>query len=385
MTGSALQPHTPLVRQADDHDLPPDAAQTLEDLHRAAQRENTVKAYASGLRYWIAWHQARFGNVLPIARDNGRSPVPLATVRTFIADHSVPKDGMHMAMPADVHAAMLRFLGTAARRKDAEARKPLKWATIKLRLEALAYAHRVYDLPFDMRRGRIKEDLKALRASLDRRGLVAPQRAVPLRRRELRALLGACDLATPIGLRDRAMFLFGWARRPSETVGALLADLVREDLGRWCFTLRKAKNLEAGDERRLYHEGTTADALDSWMACRADLPGAADNPFVFPTLLPPSRNDRRWRVAERGLSYKAYARCMKRYATAAGLTAPAGRRMTLQGLRRGFVSESDGRLTLAQTQAITLHQSTRMIVEVYTEQAGQANPGAALFDLDEAG
>jgi hypothetical protein len=341
-----------------------------------------VQAYASGLRYWIAWHQARFGSLLPIAREVDRAAVPIATVRTFIADHSIPKDSTHLAMPEEVHAALVRALRKPQRGHAAQSRTPVKWNTVRLRIEALAYAHRVYDLPLDVRHGRIKQDLKALRESLAKASLVAPERATPIRRRELSALLGACDLTTPAGLRDRAMFLFGWARRPSETVGAQLADLTLHGPGQWCYTLRRAKNLEAGQQRYLFHTGTAFEAIEDWLACRASLPGASDNAFLFSTLVRPTAKDPRWRLGEGGVSYRAYAANLKRYAAAAGVVATRGRRITLQGLRRGFVSESDGRLTLPQTRAITLHESTRMIVEVYTEQEGMSNPGAALYDLE---
>ncbi len=93
---------------------------------------------------------------------------------------------------------------------------------------------------------------------------------------EVERILGAPDPATRRGIRDRAILhvMYGAGLRVSEVAGLELGDLDRKK--------GLVSPLGKGQKRRLVPLGEPAlDAVDAWLAVRAELPGAASSTVLF--------------------------------------------------------------------------------------------------------
>ncbi len=79
------------------------AADAVRELLAEAAAENTTRSYASALRYWAGWHQARYGIELTL-------PVPEAAVLQFVVDHVMRRnaDGdLAWELPPSVDQALV--------------------------------------------------------------------------------------------------------------------------------------------------------------------------------------------------------------------------------------------------------------------------------------
>lgn len=119
-----------------------------------------------------------------------------------------------------------------------------------------------------------------------RRGLVrtygaAPRRlARPLTVEEIRQIVADIDRTTPIGLRDAAIILVGYASalRRGELVGLTLTDLEHKPAG-LLLTICKSKMDQEGHGQVAVAHGQHAltdpvAALNAWRAVRGEIPGA---------------------------------------------------------------------------------------------------------------
>lgn len=79
------------------------AADAVRELLAEAAAANTTRSYASALRYWAAWHAARYCVEFTL-------PVPEATVLQFVVDHVVRRstDGeLAWELPSAVDQALV--------------------------------------------------------------------------------------------------------------------------------------------------------------------------------------------------------------------------------------------------------------------------------------
>jgi integrase len=167
---------------AADFDLPDQAAELIEE----AVPENTARAYRSRWRAFEDWCLAA-----------GRVPLP-ATAQTV--------------------AAYLSYLATA---------RQLKATTADAHLTAIRTVHRASGhVPPDSLAAR-KVVVAAQRREARRDGRYGPRRALPVMAGDLPAIVGACDLETAAGLRDRAVVLLGFAllARRSELAALNISDV----------------------------------------------------------------------------------------------------------------------------------------------------------------
>ncbi|MBN8639857.1 MAG: hypothetical protein J0M07_31380 [Anaerolineae bacterium] len=121
----------PLLPQA----LAAQATDAVREILAEAASANTTRSYATALRYWAAWHQARYGQ--PIAL-----PVSDAAVVQFIVDHLArrAKTGLVWELPADLDAQLV-----AADVKQQLG--PLKLSTVVHRVAVLSTAHQLKQQP----------------------------------------------------------------------------------------------------------------------------------------------------------------------------------------------------------------------------------------------
>lgn len=119
-------------------------------------------------------------------------------------------------LPADPEAVAAYLVDRAAQGRC--------FGTIEVTCSAISHTHRAHDLPDPVH----DEIVRAVRRGLRRMLGVAPTRqARPLAAADIVQILGAIDRTTPLGIRDAALILIGFASalRAAELVALNLADL----------------------------------------------------------------------------------------------------------------------------------------------------------------
>ena len=188
-------------------------------LLEGAYAENTLQAYASDMRAFAGF--------------TGSLGPPLPASSGLIADY---------------------IAALAEQRKS--------FATIKRHIASLSAMHRF---------GGFEDTTKAIvvKLALRRAGrqLSSAQRQVePINRPLLDRMLATCKNDI-LGMRDKVLLLLAYetARRRSELVSFMVADLISEEgeiTGIW---LRKSKTDPSGTGKRLLLSRATADAIDAWL------------------------------------------------------------------------------------------------------------------------
>lgn len=186
----------------------------------------------------------------------------------------------------------------------------LRLATIRLRLSAVAAAHRASGQALDLKHPRIAQVM----AGIARRIGSRPTRVAPVLAEDLVAMVERLP-DTPLGIRDRALLVvgFGAALRRSELVALDLADLTVTRTGlKVLIRASKADQAGAGEEVGISRSGNPRlcplATLEDWLAVRGREPG----PFL-------TQIDKSGRANLRRLSDRAVARAVKAAVEAVGL------------------------------------------------------------------
>jgi len=204
-------------------------------------------------------------------------------------------------------------------------------STLQQRLAAIGQAHRLAGLEWSPSHPAIRNTLRGIA----RRHGSAKRRAAALTTAEIRKLVATCahDLT---GERDRALLLLGFAGalRRSELVGidrehiTLKADGLR-------LLLPRSKGDQTGEGAEIdipkgkHPETCPLRALETWLRLSECEYG------------PVFRKVDLWgNVETRRLHPDAVRQILLRRAKLAGLTVPAGERLSPHGLRAGFVTEA---------------------------------------------
>ncbi|WP_440898646.1 site-specific integrase [Bordetella genomosp. 4] len=329
---------------------------SIQSLLREGSSENTLAAYRSAIQYWAAWHQLRLGSPFLL-------PVPVNTVMQFIADHleHVTNQGLAYDLPAEVDAALV---AAKVKRKPG----PFKLATVRHRLAVLSEAHETQELPNPCRSRAVQTLLERVRSAYAKRG-DRPARKDALTKEPLEQLLSTCDDSL-IGLRDRALLLFGWAsggRRRSEIVRATIENTRRVPEG-FLYTMGHSKTNQEGVERVDSHKpvvGRAAAALEAWLSAA----GITSGPLF--------RRVRRGGVIGEGLGAEAVRKIVQARAAQAGLSGD----YTAHSLRSGFVTEAGRQgLPLGETMAMTGHASVVSVVGYHRAGAVLSSKAGLLLD-----
>jgi integrase len=368
----------PLASYLDPNELSVEARRAAQAFHFEGQSANTRRTYETALLYWGAWYALRYGHLLI-------APVPFTVVIQFVLDHlqhnplaepSEPspfipssRSSQHL-LPAQIDALLVR---------DGYKAKPGPWslATVETRLAALSRAHdmliandRQRRSPEDnpLRSPAVRHLMSAVRRTYARRP-PDQQRARPVAatRSVMHKLLETCgdDL---IGIRDRALLLFGFAsggRRRSEIVAATLEN-VRRDGDGFLYELRHSKTNQSGvrsPENFKPIQGEAATALEAWLQ---------ELFRVRITQGPLFRRILNGQIHE-PLKDAAVRDIVRRRAQMADQ--PLGK-LSAHSLRSGFVTES-GRQNIAigEAMALTGHRSVQTFISYY--RTGEAATSAA--------
>lgn len=332
------------------------AADAVRELLAEAAAANTTRSYATALRYWAGWHQARFGVELTL-------PVSEAVVIQFLVDHILrkTKTGLISELPPTLDQALV-----AAGLKAKVG--PLKLSTVVQRVAVLSTAHKLKRLANPCELPSIRTLLSRARRASVKRGERATKKTA-ITRAELETMLATCDDSLE-GRRDRALLCFGFAsggRRRSEIAAADLRDLRKIGEDGYIYRLRYSKTQQAGvkvdstpDKPIL---GRSAEALTGWLEAAEIREGAIFRRIwknrVGPALLPGS-----------------VATIVKRRAALAGLEGDFG----AHSLRSGFVTEAGKQgVPLPAVMAMTEHRSVASVIGYFQSGAAEENPAARLL------
>jgi integrase len=187
----------------------------------------------------------------------------------------------------------------------------------------------------------------------------APRRlARPLAVDEIRQIISGIDRTTPIGIRDAAIILLGYASamRRAEIVGLDLADVEHKPAG-LLLTIRKSKMDQEGHGQTVavahghYALTDPVAAVNAWRAARGQTPGA-----LFTRIWSSS-------VSLEPLSPHVPARMLRARAVAAGLD---GTRITAHSLRAGHATAAAmAGVPLDRIAAQTRHKDLTVLVNRY--------------------
>ena len=336
--------------------------QALQELLRQGEADNTLRSYASAMRYWAGWMQLRLGHTIAL-------PLSVEVVLQFIADHAPRQTatGVRGELPADVDLALVQSGCKAKLGAPAH-------TTLVHRLAVLSKAHQSRHLPNPCQDPRVREVLSRARKAYVRQGGRVQKKAA-LTKNVLQQLLDTCDDSL-VGIRDRALLLFAWSsggRRRSEVAQADMRFLRRLAPGRFVYTLLHSKTNQSGRETPDQHKpvlGAAGAALEHWLTAS----GIQEGP-IFRRIRKGGHLD----AQGAALSGAAVRLIVQQRCALAGVEGD----FSAHSLRSGFVTEAGRRnISLAQTMALTGHQSVPTVLGYFRAEAALDNPAAHLMDAD---
>lgn len=331
------------------HALHAQTQAAVEAIYKESESANTLRSYATALRYWAAWFQLRYRQVLAL-------PVAVPVVMQFIVDH-VERLGDGGALvydlPPNIDAALV------AAGFKAKSGAP-KLTTLQHRLSVLSKAHQLKETANPLRASEVQELLRRARRAYASRG----ERATPkpaLVHGPLDALLATCTDGL-IGTRDRALLLFGWGsggRRRSEITNATVENLTKLDPETYVYQLHQTKTRQGGTEQDPNASkpivGVAAQALTHWLAATNITRGA-----IFRRI--------RGSVVAGPLTPQTVRHIVRRRAALAGL-AETG--YSAHSLRSGFMTQAGrNKMHLGDAMALSDHRSVAMAMRYFQAGAG---------------
>jgi integrase len=302
-----------IISATDLPGLTKDDAARITTALRAAHTESTQAVYGHAWRQWERWCTAR-----------GITPLP---------GHPVALCG-YLAERAETGITV---------------------ATLNVACSAIGHVHGLHGLADPI----IHASVRQVRRGLRRTYGIAPRRqARALTVTEIRQILIRIDQTTPIGVRDSAIILLGYAGalRRCELTALSLADVESTTAG-LLLTLRRSKTDQEGRGHVVgvahgNHQLTDPVAvLDAWLALRGHEPGPLFT-RVFSS-----------RIHREPLTGNTVTRMIHTRAQAAGLPAE---RITAHSLRAGHATTAAlAGVPLERIAAQTRHRDISVLVERY--------------------
>jgi integrase len=232
-------------------------------------------------------------------------------------------------------------------------------ATLNVACSAIGYVHRLHDLEDPVADPSVRRVRLGLRRTY---GIGPRRRARALTVAEIREIVTSIDRSSPIGVRDTAIILLGFASalRRSELTALTLAD-VEDQPGGLLLTLRQSKTDQEGHGHVVgvahgHHPVTDpVVALDAWRALRGRAPGPLFTRVWYS------------RVSREPLSGNTLTRMIHTRAHSAGLPAE---RVTAHSLRSGHATTAaQAGVPLDRIAAQTRHRDLSVLLECYIRPA----------------
>ena len=311
-----------------------DAAAAARVFRNASRAESTWRAYEHDWRVFVHW-----------CVGNGHDPLPASprTLEMFLATQAMPAGG----------------------------RAPYSLSTIERRRAAVRLMHLGAGHPSPHASPEVVELMRGIANTLG----AAPKRKVAALDNDICRMAAACDLNTLVGLRDKAVLLFGFAGafRRSELVGLDLKHLDAHSRGyRVVIVSSKTDQAARGQEIAIPRQPGSAfcpvEALDAWLR-GADI---HEGP-VFRRVFKGGR-----RIGPTSLSGTSVAAIVKRGALAIGVDP---RLYAGHSLRRGWLSSAAAnREDVYRMTAQSRHRDIRSVLAyVERETAFDNHPGNSLL------
>ena len=348
---------TPLVAVLQPTTLSDVTRDAVGELMREGESQNTLTSYRTALRYRTAWYGLRYGGAIQL-------PLPVACVLQFVVDHAqrMTALGLVSELPAAIDAALVAggYKGKLG---------PMAHNTLVHRIAVMSKAHQLRQLANPCQDVQVRELLSRTRKAYAKRG-VLPRKKAALTKDPLQALLATCDDSLR-GKRDRALLLFAWAsggRRRSEVALADMQFLRCVGQAQYLYTLAHSKANQSGVERPENHKpvlGAAGLALKSWLDASAITQG-----LIFRRVLKGGH-------LGGAMSPAAVRTIVQTRSALAGVEGD----FSAHSLRSGFVSEAGRQnISLADTMALTGHQSIPTVMGYFRAEAAILNKGARLMD-----
>ena len=332
----------------------------VSELLREGESQNTLASYHSALRYWTAWYGLRYGGAIQL-------PLPVACVLQFVVDHAqrMTVRGLAHELPLEIDQALVAggYKGKLG---------PMAHNTLIHRVAVMSKAHQLHQLrqlANPCQDAQVRELLSRTRKAYAKRGAL-PRKKAALTKDPLQALLATCDDSLR-GKRDRALLLFAWAsggRRRSEVVMAEMQSLRCLSEGQYIYTLVHSKANQSGTDRPENHKpvlGAAGQALKDWLDASAITEG-----LIFRRIL-------KGEHLGGAMSPAAVRDIVQMRSALAGVEGD----FSAHSLRSGFVTEAGRQnVSLADTMALTGHQSIPTVMGYFRAEAAILNKGARLLD-----
>ncbi len=227
--------------------------------------------------------------------------------------------------------------------------------TLDMSCTVIRHVHRTCQQPDPV----ANEAVRQVRRGLARTHGTAPRRlARPLTLDDIRQILDAIDRTTPMGIRDTAIILLGYASalRVSELVALTLADVEHKPAG-LLLNIRRSKTDQEGhgDHVAVAHGQHAATdpvaAVRAWRELRGETPGA-----LFTRIWANA-------ISDQALTPHVPSRMLRARAQAAGLDAT---RITGHSLRAGHATTAAlAGVPLSRIAAQTRHKDISVLVNRY--------------------
>lgn len=313
MTPESLVPATSHQPTGQPRGLTLDDALRVATALDAAHAESTRLVYAHTWRVWDGWCTSR----------------------------GIPP------LPADPHALAAYLVERAATGTAV--------ASLNMACTAIRHVHRQHGLANPAEDELVRQVRLGLRRTY---GTAPKRRARPLTVTEIRQIIDALDRSTPIGARDAAIILMGFASamRGSELVALDLGDLELKP-GGLLITIRRSKTDQEqhGQIVAIANGGHAVTdpvaALSAWLTIRGHQPGPLFSRIWYS------------RVSDQPLGNHVVARMLRKRAVATGLD---GTRVTAHSLRAGHATTAAlAGVPLTRIAAQTRHKDLNVLVNRY--------------------
>ncbi|TXH00073.1 MAG: integrase [Nevskiaceae bacterium] len=329
---------------------------------------NTLRAYAAAHAYLKAWHGLRTGQPFAL-------PWSPAVLVHFVLDHYAHYETLDRgavvkaSLPHDVDQALVDLRVKAAI-------GPLKPSTVDHRLAYLSRLHREAGLasPADDPKARLV--LRSIRRVAKRQPKAATRKAPALTREDMHKLLATCD-HTPLGVRDRALLLFGWAsggRRRSEIASAVFQLLIPRGPNAFDYLLDDSKTTQAGEfspDKLKPLRGTAAMAMAAWIALLERRGRQTSRGPIFLAI------SRQGDIGQVAMSASTINSLIKRKAKEVGLVGD----FTAHSLRSGFVTQAHlDKVPAPEGMKRSGHTSLEMYNSYFRVDPERGDPADNLID-----
>lgn len=236
MPSRELTTSTRTVTTAQGVTVPEHVVERARKIFEKATSSNTKRAYSTQWRMFGEWCTA-----------NGYEPT------------------VGVPVPAEVVVLYLGHLSTTG----------AKLATVRARVASIAKWHKSQGLPSPTETETVRRAVNGYEAELAEKAKeegavhVLPEPSSALMRKELLSILATIDTTTTKGLRDRALFLLGWAGafRASELVGLRVEHLQKHQAGLvvTAYATKTGKNVAKEVEYEESPELCPVRALGAWL------------------------------------------------------------------------------------------------------------------------